>query len=774
MAESIVRPGYDNPKALVFERASFFETDLDNFTKPPAQNPDDFTTLENVEPNVDNQLKRRRGNLVFSNPTVAARRITEAHYLSGANRLILAAADGTGVESKSNMITAINENGARGHATNDILIPASGAYQPSIAVSRQYAYIADGVSGDLKKWDGQDNPSTAGSVTDWGLSASGAVFTAASAGSGDLTLEVGRKYKIAFLYSTTGEAVLYDITSGGTTQEHTEDAVDSGAVSSVASVDLASLPTYTIGSSGFVAANIHRVLLATSDGGPLDTLYEVGRITNNTTTTFSDTYLEETLLASPVWAEVDANGTEIGIYDNTRPSTTIATVKDIIEHNNRLYALDEQNLYWSKSPVECITSTSTITGRYESCWPASYQLPIAAGSEFGRALLSDGINLYIATDRSVSALGGDYPLFNGPLKLFREVGVIRQDVWKLIYHEGQQIGSIWLTPDKRVIASDFNTYGDIGRPIQTTLDAMDMQGAARNANASFMSQGPYELYALAIPSPGTNNTINSGTAQAGASTTITLAAAAAASNDFYNGATVNITGGTGSGQSKTIIDYVGSSKVATVDSSWSTNPDGTSTYTVVTKECDTICVYDINRKRWTIWKPTDTVYAQAFLQDIVNRRSLWVFSTENGSPVDGRVYRWYTEPTELATANNHRDRTGSGETPVSYVSTIRTSWLDWGLPQVTKFLNELELMTGDSGLTVGVEGASTAAGFDSPTTVLSATAVTAAPFGQYKLAGLATTASKYRFYRFTFTSPAGTTIDLLDYLAIEAIPFHRY
>ena len=70
-----------------------------------------------------------------------------------------------------------------------------------------------------------------------------------------------------------------------------------------------------------------------------------------------------------------------------------------------------------------------------------------------------------------------------------------------------------------------------------------------------------------------------GTAQAGASTTITLASTASAVDDFYNGLTVYITDHTGIGQSRTITDYVGSTKVATV-SAWSVNPDATSDYAI--------------------------------------------------------------------------------------------------------------------------------------------------------------------------------------------------
>lgn len=72
-----------------------------------------------------------------------------------------------------------------------------------------------------------------------------------------------------------------------------------------------------------------------------------------------------------------------------------------------------------------------------------------------------------------------------------------------------------------------------------------------------------------------------GTAQAGGSTTITLRSGAVATNDYYNGAIVTIYGGTGEGQSRRITGYVGSTRVATVDSAWVTNPDSSSTYFVI-------------------------------------------------------------------------------------------------------------------------------------------------------------------------------------------------
>lgn len=78
-------------------------------------------------------------------------------------------------------------------------------------------------------------------------------------------------------------------------------------------------------------------------------------------------------------------------------------------------------------------------------------------------------------------------------------------------------------------------------------------------------------------------TIDSGTAQAGASNTITLASTASPIDQYYIGCTIEITSGTGSGQSRSIGGvggYVGGTKVATVTSAWTTQPDNTSVYTI--------------------------------------------------------------------------------------------------------------------------------------------------------------------------------------------------
>ncbi len=74
-----------------------------------------------------------------------------------------------------------------------------------------------------------------------------------------------------------------------------------------------------------------------------------------------------------------------------------------------------------------------------------------------------------------------------------------------------------------------------------------------------------------------------GTAQSGStSTTIKLAAGASSVDDFYNDSSITLTGGTGSTDRpvRRITDYVGSTRVATVDSAWPVTPDATTTYSI--------------------------------------------------------------------------------------------------------------------------------------------------------------------------------------------------
>jgi len=76
-------------------------------------------------------------------------------------------------------------------------------------------------------------------------------------------------------------------------------------------------------------------------------------------------------------------------------------------------------------------------------------------------------------------------------------------------------------------------------------------------------------------------TSDNGTAQAGSSNTITLKSASSfTTDDQPNGMFIQITSGTGSGQTRHVEDYVASTKVLTVYPAWDTAPNATSQYEV--------------------------------------------------------------------------------------------------------------------------------------------------------------------------------------------------
>ncbi len=86
---------------------------------------------------------------------------------------------------------------------------------------------------------------------------------------------------------------------------------------------------------------------------------------------------------------------------------------------------------------------------------------------------------------------------------------------------------------------------------------------------------------ISVSNGGTLYKSATGTAQGGITNNITLAATGNQNNDYYNGMTVFVSSGTGSGQIRTITDYDGTTKNATVGDTWTTIPDNTSVYEVM-------------------------------------------------------------------------------------------------------------------------------------------------------------------------------------------------
>lgn len=121
-------------------------------------------------------------------------------------------------------------------------------------------------------------------------------------------------------------------------------------------------------------------------------------------------------------------------------------------------------------------------------------------------------------------------------------------------------------------------------------DMVDVAGAAVSTSTAQLGVNVVNAGAVAWASGAITSSVfaantglvpvRTGTAQAGAATTITLDASASAVDNFYNNDLVFLTGGTGAGQARFISGYVGTTKVATVGT-WATNPDNTSTFAVL-------------------------------------------------------------------------------------------------------------------------------------------------------------------------------------------------
>lgn len=79
---------------------------------------------------------------------------------------------------------------------------------------------------------------------------------------------------------------------------------------------------------------------------------------------------------------------------------------------------------------------------------------------------------------------------------------------------------------------------------------------------------------------GSNYITDSGTVAGVTSTTITLSSSAEGVDDIYNGSSVYISSGRGVSQIRKITDYVGVTKVATLESAWTITPNTSSEYLV--------------------------------------------------------------------------------------------------------------------------------------------------------------------------------------------------
>ena len=316
-------------------------------------------------------------------------------------------------------------------------------------------------------------------LTNWGITAPAtAISVGAPSGSG-VTLQDGRKYFLVFRNSTTGHNSGLNPVSA-TTGPITDDEIP------LTNIEVSTDPQAD-----------RKLVLATADGGDETKLFFLADIPN-ATTILTDNISEDTLLTRNTYLDIDAFGNERGLADNDRPPT----LTQIIKHRGRIWGsgdtTDPQFIFFSKSIADLTTATGIIAGRYEEAWPSTNFFDISAGAETINALFSDGITLYVGTERHIRRVLGDGQVIQKPEILFNNVGVVNTDVWKIVFREGNPVGTMFLTPDKKVMFTDFNTYKDIGFEIQDLLITIN-EAAIQTAYAETYSKEGDDWYLLAVP-----------------------------------------------------------------------------------------------------------------------------------------------------------------------------------------------------------------------------------------------------------------------------------
>jgi hypothetical protein len=406
-----------------------------------------------------------------ADPVICAQHVYEYQSDSeGILAVVACASDGTGTQSLDNDVIYWDVNGD----PTSIFVPPATATAPRMVNSRSSAYFTYDVDGSQKKWQFTNGTSK------WGIDAPTVPITVGAHASGAVTLLNGRRYYLIFENFTTGhlsDISPISVSTGAITSKNT--ALSALQVSGDSQVD-------------------KKIIAATADGGDPSILYFLVELPN-ATTTYTDNTPELQLLSASVVQYTDVDNVEHGVIGNDPPPDAGFPTK----HRGRIYLARRQNLFFSKSLDEMVTSSGLIAGRYEESFPPPNLIDISEGAEQVHGLLSDGQTLYLGTERHIRRLYGDGPLtFSKPEIVFSETGLLNQDVWKIVFLENTPIGAMWMTPDFRVIGSDFNTYKDEGEPIQNILNSINTD-AAQKCWAEFFSDGPFNIYLLAVPT-GTN------------------------------------------------------------------------------------------------------------------------------------------------------------------------------------------------------------------------------------------------------------------------------
>lgn len=137
--------------------------------------------------------------------------------------------------------------------------------------------------------------------------------------------------------------------------------------------------------------------------------------------------------------------------------------------------------------------------------------------------------------------------------------------WKLMYSMPEATFEKFATDDYMPVTTSANVAGNT---VSGAIDVIRITNTGSNYVATLTGQFQVDDLRSAIPTT-TGNT-----------TTYRLTSSASSNTDFYVGSALYISSGTGGGQIKSIVDYNATTRVAVVNSAFTTAPDSTSTYLI--------------------------------------------------------------------------------------------------------------------------------------------------------------------------------------------------
>lgn len=120
--------------------------------------------------------------------------------------------------------------------------------------------------------------------------------------------------------------------------------------------------------------------------------------------------------------------------------------------------------------------------------------------------------------------------------------------------------------------------GMLGRVVYVFAGSLDSSAIPSDDTTRMYTIENIYKYLTEVNNPPPGKGTITGIAGSGSANTLVDTDLSAYIDDYFNGWTIEITAGTGSGETKTVSDFVSLTGTITVSVNWTTNPDGTSEY----------------------------------------------------------------------------------------------------------------------------------------------------------------------------------------------------